>query len=63
MSARVRGSVAKVVERDHASDRAVRDLGAGRRGQELVHRAALVGSHVSEGDPPQPSERNDAGNR
>jgi hypothetical protein len=39
------------------------DFGAWRGGEEFVHCAAFVGFHVSEGDPAESLERNDAGNR
>ncbi len=55
-----RRPVAEVVERDHAAERTMRNLGAGRRRQELVHGPAFVGLHVPECDPPEPLERNDA---
>ena len=50
---RHRWTVAEVVVRDHAPERAVRDLGVRRDREELVHRAALVGLEVTERDPPQ----------
>jgi hypothetical protein len=53
-------SIAHVVERNHATECTVRDLGARRGGEKFVHRSALVRLHVSEGDPSDSREGNDA---
>jgi hypothetical protein len=58
-----RRPVGHVVERHHATEGAVGDLGAGRSGEELVHRAALVGLDVAEGDPAQVLERHQRADR
>jgi hypothetical protein len=58
-----RRPVAQVIERDHAADRPVRHLGTRGGGEEFVHRATLIGFHMSEGDPAQPLDGNDAGDR
>ena len=47
------GSIRHVAERNHDSEHSVGDLGFGRCGQELVHRSAFVGFHVTECDPVQ----------
>ena len=54
---RHRRAVGQVVERHHAAERPMRDLGLGRRGQQIVHGAALVGFDVAEGDPAQAVDR------
>ena len=53
-------SITQIVKRNHAADCAMRDLGTWRGGEEFIHRPALVRLHVSEGDPPESRERNDA---
>ena len=58
-----RWSIAKVVERHHAADCAMCHLGTRRSGKKVVHRSALIGLDMSEGDPSQPRERNNAGYR
>ena len=54
-------AVAQVVERDHATGHAVRDLRVRGDREELVHRAAFVGLDMAERDPAQACERHDAG--
>ncbi len=56
-----RRAVGHVVQRDQTSGLAVRHLGLRRDRQPLVHRAALVGLIVAEGDPAQPLGRNRGG--
>ena len=53
LSGHLRRTVGKVVQRDHACDGAVDDLGVGSVGQEEVHGTAFVGLDVTEGDPSQ----------
>jgi len=57
---RPRQPVGEVVERHHAAQRAVRDRGGRRRREPVVHRAALVGLDMAEGDPAQTVERQHA---
>jgi hypothetical protein len=52
-----------IVERQHAAEFPVRYLRIRRRGEELVHRAALVGLDVREGDPAQLLDRQHLGDR
>jgi len=54
-----RRSMAQIIERDHATDRAVRHRRTQRSGEKFVHPPALVGFHVPEGDPPEPLEGKD----
>ena len=54
-------TVGQVVQRHHARELAVDDLGLRCGGEELVHGAALVGLDVGEGDPAQVGERHDRG--
>src|SRR4029077_19465461 len=58
-----RRSIAQVIERDHTADGTVCDFCAWRGSEEIVHRTAFVGFHVSKGDPAEPFKRNDTGNR
>jgi hypothetical protein len=60
---RTRRSVGEVVERHHAAETAVRDLGSRCGREQLVHGAALIGLDVAEGDPPKPLDGRDAGDR
>jgi hypothetical protein len=60
VGARAWRPVGEVVERHHAADHAVGDLGPGCGGEPLIHRATLVGLDVAEGDPPQTIHGHDA---
>jgi len=58
-----RAPIAKIVERDHTADHAVRDLGVRRLRKELVHRSALVRLDVTERDEAQARDRDDPRDR
>ena len=56
-------SITQIIERNQTTECTMRDLGARRRDEKLVHRPAFVRLHVSESDPSDSLERNDAGYR
>jgi hypothetical protein len=58
-----RRAIGKIVQRDHAAQRPVRDLCGRGRGEEQVHRSALISLDVTERDPPQRVEREHPGDR
>jgi hypothetical protein len=60
---RLRRAVGERVHRHHGADLAGHGHGAGRGGQELVQRAALVGLEVGEGEVADRGERQDLGDR
>ena len=60
---RARWARSEIVERNHTAGLAVNHLRFGRGGEPIVHRAALVGFDMTEADPAQALDRQDARGR